>query len=119
MELLAPDTTRLDALFNGQFETAHNDSVGKVITHFYERPHIERIRRPTNELLQDQIMRMCNNVWFALHSGYEELSSGLSVKPTNTYGITRNHGPYERVEISIAIEMLQPLLRKDLTDAEK
>jgi hypothetical protein len=63
-------------------------------------------------------MRMSNDVWFSLHSGHEELSSGLATKAINTSGITRLHPPYNRVEINIAVELLQPLLRTDLTDAE-
>ena len=55
----------------------------------------------------------------ALHSGYEDPSSGLPALRVNRNAITKQNLVYKTVEISLAVELLQPLLMDDLTDAEK
>jgi hypothetical protein len=62
---------------------------------------------------------MTKNVRLALCSGYEDPSSGLPSLRVNRNAITRNHLVYDRVEILLAVELVQPLLRGDLTDVEK
>jgi hypothetical protein len=58
-------------------------------------------------------------VRLALYSGYEDPSSGLPALRAIRDAITKNNLVYKRVEILLASELLQPLLRDDLTDAEK
>ncbi|KAF7867432.1 hypothetical protein EAF04_005515 [Stromatinia cepivora] len=58
-------------------------------------------------------------VMFGFHSGYEDVATGLPRSRTSRNAITRNHTVYDRIEVLISTELAQPLLRDDLTDAEK
>jgi hypothetical protein len=66
---------------------------------------------------------MKQKLTFWLNSGYDHPSSGLPGQENfPRKGITRYYWWREKllsVEIRLSIEKLQPLLRKDLTDAER
>jgi hypothetical protein len=105
----------MDALFHGRYEDIANTRLQR----FYRRSQGERIADPKMQETQPKIRDMTQNVRLALYSGYEDPSSGLPALRVNRNAITKNNLAYKRVEILFAIELLQPLLRDNLTDAEK
>jgi hypothetical protein len=109
----------MDALFHGRYEDIPNTPGDTCLQRFYRRSQGEPIADPKTRETQQKIRDMTQNVRLALYSGYEDPSSGLPSLRVNRNAITKNNLLYERVEILLAIELVQPLLRDDLTDAEK
>lgn len=110
---------RLDALLYGRLEIVENTN--PVVKRFHRRTGEERVKKPRSEALDQRIQEMKQNVTFGLYSGYEQGASGLPERRTVRYGSTRQDRALEEVSVQVrlGIEMLQPLLRKDLTDAER
>jgi hypothetical protein len=109
----------MDALFHGRYENIAEVPGDTYLQRFYRRSQGERIADPKTQETQQKIRDMTQNVRLALYSGYEDPSSGLPALRVNRNAMTKNNLVYKRVEILLAIELLQPLLRNDLTDAEK
>lgn len=88
---------------------------------FHQR-HYEQYHslRETNRVTE-RLQAMAQHFRLHLHSGYCLYENGLFADERFVYGNTRyfsNLGT-ETIRITMAIEILQPLLRNDLTDAER
>lgn len=110
---------RLDALLNGRSEAVPNSPKGLKLQRFFSRRHGERINHCSPEIIERTIQDLTSRVVLGFHSGYEDVATGLPRSRTSRNAITRNHTVYDRIEVLISIELAQPLLRIDLTDAEK
>lgn len=110
---------RLDALLNGRHEDIPNSPEGLKLQRFFSRSYGERMNNSSPEALESMIQKLTSKVTFAFHSGYEDVATGLPRSRTSRNAITRNHTVYDRIEVLISTELAQPLLRDDLTDAEK
>ena len=110
---------RLDALLNGSYEDVPESIKGIKLQRFFSRTHSEKISRSSPRILENSIQNMTSKVVFGFHSGYEEVTTGLPRSRTSRNAITRNHTIFDRIEVLVSTEMAQPLLRDDLTDAEK
>ncbi|KAM0126583.1 hypothetical protein ACHAP3_009244 [Botrytis cinerea] len=109
----------LDALLNGTYEDVPESIKGIKLQRFFSRTHSEKISRSSPRILENSIQNMTSKVVFGFHSGYEEVTTGLPRSRTSRNAITRNHTIFDRFEVLVSTEMAQPLLRNDLTDAEK
>ncbi|KAG4027309.1 hypothetical protein MFRU_031g00570 [Monilinia fructicola] len=109
----------LDALLNGRSEAVPNSPKGLKLQRFFSRRHGERINHCSPEIIERTIQDLTSRVVLGFHSGYEDVATGLPRSRTSRNAITRNHTVYDRIEVLISIELAQPLLRIDLTDAEK
>ncbi|KAJ8059426.1 hypothetical protein OCU04_012370 [Sclerotinia nivalis] len=109
----------LDALLNGRYEDVPNSPKGMKLQRFFSRTHGERIHHSFARPLEILIHDLTSKVMFGFHSGYEDVATGLPRSRTSRNAITRNHTVYDRIEVLISTELVQPLLRDDLTDAEK
>ncbi|KAM0152810.1 hypothetical protein ACHAPG_007473 [Botrytis cinerea] len=109
----------LDALLNGSYEDVPESIEGIKLQRFFSRTHSERTSRSSPRILENSIQNMTSKVVFGFHSGYEEVTTGLPRSRTSRNAITRNHTIFDRIEVLVSTEMAQPLLRDDLTDAEK
>jgi hypothetical protein len=109
----------MNTLFHGRYEDIRNTSGDTCVQRFYRRPEGERIADSKTQETQQIIRDMAQNMRLALYSSYEDPSSGLPALRVNRNAITKSNLVYKRVEILLAIELLQTLLRDDLTDAEK
>ncbi|KAI9642393.1 hypothetical protein NHQ30_009197 [Ciborinia camelliae] len=110
---------RLDALLNGRYDDVPNSPKGLKLQRFFSRTQGERISHSSPKTLEKSIEDLTSKVKFGFHSGYEDVATGLPRSRTSRNAITRNHTVYDRIEVLISTEMAQPLLRDDLTDAEK
>jgi len=54
-----------------------------------------------------------------LYSGYEHPKNGIVESETHGYGLTCTASVDKYIWINLALEMLQPLLRDDLSDTER
>jgi hypothetical protein len=70
------------------------------------------------KLVQDEFEELARSVRVALYSGYTNALTGLPTQDSHGYGATVQRWGAKRIKIYIGIEMIQPLLRKDLNDVE-
>lgn len=117
-----------DALFNGTYKDIPTYRIPDSHLHetflsFHQRPyHI----RNTPEAISDMQIRLLTaseRIRFRLFSGYTNCNTNIPVKEIFHYGETNvelwEGNVRELVRVNVAIEVLQPLLRGDLTDAER
>jgi hypothetical protein len=87
---------------------------------FHQRAPEVRNTPAAIALLQSKLTNAARGIKFRLFSGY--CNTGLPVKEIYSYAEMNNEiwGGVDGIwRINIAIEILQPLLRNDLTDAER
>ncbi|KAH9213569.1 hypothetical protein DL95DRAFT_506071 [Leptodontidium sp. 2 PMI_412] len=114
---------RLDALFHGRFETFdHPDPIQRVrdnnnrLQRFHPRSQQDRLNKP--ESIDGDIKKVAEMLQISFYSGYEDPIVGLPFTDTNNSAQTLKNTHHSWVEIHLAIELAQPLLRDDLTTAE-
>ncbi len=115
---------RLDALFNGSFRSIAEHRIPPEHEHhtlvsFHQRPVQIRNAPSAIAQLNGQILAAAKNIRFRLISGYTNCNSGLVVKEKFHFAEIQNEIYSDFVRINIAVELLQPLLRNDLTGAER
>ncbi|ESZ91772.1 hypothetical protein SBOR_7842 [Sclerotinia borealis F-4128] len=108
----------LDALLNVNYDDVPNSPEGMKLQRFFSRTHEERTKQ-LPQTLEKLIQDLTNVVIFGFNSGYEDVETGLPSLRTSRNAITGDHSMYDRIKVLISTEMAQPLLRDDLTDAEK
>lgn len=115
---------RLDALFFGEYKLVaeeRNPQPGRILYSFHERSPKTRGTEVERKRMRDHLKQMSTYVKYTLGSGFEDMDSGLATDSFFSYGATqpdRGHN-YITINLHIAIDMLQPLMRDDLTDAER
>ena len=113
---------RLDALFHGRFETFdHPDPIQRArdnnrFQRFHPRSQQDRLNKPKS--IDRDIKKVAEMLQISFYSGYEDPIVGLPFTDTNNSAQTLKNTHHSRVEIHLAIELAQPLLRDDLTTAE-
>lgn len=119
---------RWDALFNGSYNRVKLFRIPPEYRHmalltFHARsPNIQASEQARNQLTND-ILEIHEDIRFGFFSGYTNPLTHLprSRDKINKYifGST-NTVPFEdHTKVWIAVELLQPLLRHDLTDSER
>ena len=86
---------------------------------FKSRPWEQRGTPENIARLSEDFAQMAKQVRFRLGSGYTCWASGLPVREVYNYGETTQEIAQRKITVEIALELLQPLLRDDLTDAER
>ncbi|KAG4429548.1 hypothetical protein IFR05_014971 [Cadophora sp. M221] len=100
---------KLDALFHGRFESFyHPDPSQRArdnsrLQRFHSRSQQDRLSKP--KAIDRDIKKVAEMLQISFYSSYED-------------PITLKNMHHNRVEIHLAIELAQPLLRDDLTTAE-
>jgi hypothetical protein len=120
-------TCRWDALFNGEYKPIENsrkpiDRVKQFLLSFHQRGPALRNDPEALEELQRQILEASEKIRFGLHSGYARGDTGMpyDLKQDHIhYGETVPASIYPYTKVWLGVEILQPLLRRDLTDAER
>ncbi len=110
---------RFDALFFGRLEEFGKHG-NEVLRRFSPRTAVERHNSSALKDIQEHFEKLKDNYEFLLVSDYEYTDSHLPFL-RNPRKATTGRRPLndDRIETLFSIEMLQPLLLKDLTDAEK
>jgi hypothetical protein len=117
---------RLDALILGPRETIHLDQipreqrfVNKEFKRFKLRPPWVVQHAEQRKEVQDKLHSIAKNLELGLLSGHNRLQNSL---PNNVgfLGKTQyNINYFDKTKIIVAMEMVEPLLRKDLNPAER
>lgn len=121
---------RWDALFLGEYRAIDDsrkppDKKAALLASFHQRPFQSRNQSVEIHKLDEQMKNMKNKIRFGLWSGYDNAYSGrYHENKQYFYGITMS-SIFTRADLEqgaktyLSIELLQPLLRADLTDFER
>jgi hypothetical protein len=117
---------RLDGLLFGRREQIQRSEIpkdeqyaSKIYQRFIARPPSVVQHQKERDKVQDKLLSVAKNVEWSLMSGHNQPLNGL---PSDMVylGITRPQPMwYEKTSIIIAIEMVESLIRTDLTKAER
>jgi len=94
------------------------EDVSKHLLGFRARSPRLRESDEAKKLVQDEFEELARTVKVALYSAYTNPLTGLPTLDSHGYGMTIKRWGAKMIKIYIGIEMSQPLLRKDLNDAE-
>lgn len=118
---------RWDAFVNGtvhliptaRIPPMHQDP-RKPLLNVRQRPASIANQRAAQDTVKDRLYRkLPNSVRLRLYSAYENPKTGVVTTEDRGYGVTYVSSGTDYIWINVALEMFQPLLRDDLSEAER